>query len=83
MIDLKQTKVGDKVFYNPLFNDDNYQNGMVKEIRDNENHDGIWVVYHCDDNWDNFQNYTGELTYIKDLHPGWVNEVNQEKNNEY
>ena len=29
--------------------------------------DVVFVVYHCNDNWDNFENYTGCATNPSDL----------------
>lgn len=31
------------------------------------NHAIVWVVYACDDNWDDYQNYTGAPTDAGDL----------------
>ena len=29
------------------------------------------VVYHCADEWDNYENYTAQLTDLDHLHEGW------------
>lgn len=44
------------------------QNGIVKRIAE----DGAFVVYNCDNDWDNYQNYTAALTKFEDLQIGWI-----------
>lgn len=45
------------------------ENGIIKSFSP----DGVtaFVVYHCDDKWDEYENYTGASTRIEDLAPGW------------
>ena len=31
------------------------------------NEEWVFVVYHCDSQWDNFQDYTGGATFPRDL----------------
>jgi hypothetical protein len=72
MIDTNNIKVGDKVHYDPLkqYNTlKKYENGIVKEIID---HEYIRVVYHCNNDWENYQNYTGAMTATRDLYYGWI-----------
>ena len=74
MIVISKLKIGDKVHYQPdHYSDDEFENGMVKEIRDNIN-DSIFVVYNCNGNWNNFRNYTSALTNLRDLKIGWRHE---------
>lgn len=71
MINISTIKIGDKVSYQPEhLGDDKYQNGMVKEIPNHTN-TAIRVVYNCNGDWDNFKNYTSQLTNIKDLKLNW------------
>lgn len=71
MIDISKLKIGDKVCYQPsYYGNDRWENGMVKEIRDNVL-DYIWVVYNCNGEWDKFKDYTSALTNIRDLRLGW------------
>ena len=71
MIDISKLKIGDKVYYQPShFRENEYENGMVKEIPDFTN-TSIRVVYNCVGNWDDFRNYTSTLTNIEDLKLGW------------
>lgn len=51
------------------------ENGMVKSISE----DGMsaFVVFHCDNDWENFRDYTGQHTKMKDLSPGWYNNQNK------
>ena len=72
MIETKNVNVGDKVYYDPLKRfigfDIKYENGIIKEIVDDEY---VRVVYHCDNNWNNYQDYTGAMTAVRDLYLGW------------
>lgn len=71
MIDIAKLKFGDKVCYQPShFPPEKWENGMVKEIPDHTN-TSIRVVYNTGGDWDNFQNYTGCLTNLRDLTLGW------------
>lgn len=68
MIDIAKLRVGDQVHYQPdHYPKDAWENGVVKEIRGKS----VFVVYNCDGNWDNYENYTAALTYLKDLKLGW------------
>jgi len=93
MVDnVEKLSIGQKVHYQPdHYSKDEWDNGIVKTIPDKfENFlkklrspypiETVWVVYSCNHDWDNFQNYTGESTYLKDLHLGWKpkREIKQE-----
>lgn len=71
---MKHLKVGDKVYYQPdhyrLPDEDKWENGIVKEIPDN-NDESVRVVYNCGGDWDNYRNYTAAMTNLRDLYPGW------------
>ncbi len=70
-IDISKLKIGDKVCYQPNhYNDDKYENGMIKEIMDFTN-DSIRVVYNYAEDWNNFKDYTSALTNLRDLTLGW------------
>lgn len=69
-IDIAKLKVGDKVYYQPdHYSENEWENGMVKEIPDFPDH--VRVVYNCAGEWNNFKNYTSALTHIRDLKLGW------------
>ncbi len=71
MINIAELRIGDKVHYQPShYDDDEWKNGRIKEIREGKT-DGVWVVYNCGGNWNNYQNYTGALTNLRDLKLGW------------
>ena len=36
--------------------------------------EAVWVVFNCGDDWENYQNYTGQLTFCGDLTKGWGDE---------
>ena len=74
VIDIAKLKIGDKVCYQPEhYGDDEYENGIVKEIPDHTNR-SIRVVYNCGGNWDRFKDYTSALTNLSDLKLGWKHE---------
>jgi len=45
------------------------EHGIVKSISDAEH---VFVVYHCDGNWNRYFDYTAARTEICDLVPGWI-----------
>lgn len=64
-------QVGDKVHYqSPYYLDNEFENGVIKE---NATHTqaAVRVVYRCNNDWLNYTKYTGALTYLSDLKPGW------------
>jgi hypothetical protein len=65
-------KPGDKVHYQPehYLSDDCFENGIVKEIPTHTT-DAVRVVYHANDDWDNYFNYTSALTNLRDLNLDW------------
>lgn len=69
MIDISKLKIGDKVHY-IAYEGAMAENGMVKEIPDHTN-THIRVVYNCAGEWDNFRDYTSQLTPINKLKTGW------------
>jgi len=58
--DLKQSDIGRWVIYNTGFK---LEEGKIKSWNDKY----IFVVYKCDDDWDNFKDYTGCATRPEDL----------------
>lgn len=58
---------GDKVTYVPIA--DSLEKGIVKSMC--EDHQYVFVVYKCADDWNNYQDYTGQRTDINDLIKGW------------
>lgn len=71
MVNQAKLKIGDKVCYQPShYKNDEYENGMVKEIPKHTTQ-SVRVVYNCAGNWDKFMDYTGALTDNIDLKYGW------------
>lgn len=58
-----QINPGDFVHYIPT-----RENGRVKTIGEFSG----FVVYKCNEEWDRYEDYTGQYTDIKDLRKGWV-----------
>lgn len=61
-------EVGERVHYVPAVGSP--ENGIVKSV-----HPGgrtCAVVYKCNGDWANYQNYTGCSTLVIDLRKGWV-----------
>lgn len=72
MITLDQIERGSKVHYKPAhYADDQFENGIVKEIRPGVDH-AVWVVYNCAGNWDRYFDYTSAKTRLEDLFFGWL-----------
>lgn len=61
---------GDKVHYVPYEGCDEHliQNGIIKTVRDEDN---FFVVYNCNEDWDNYEDYGSQLTNVKYLKNGW------------
>lgn len=63
-------KVGDKVHYSPKKGPK--ENGIIKRIDPVKGTTPIiYVVYHSNNDWDNYKNYTAIWTKQEDLRPGW------------
>lgn len=58
---LKQSDIGRRVLYVPQHG--NSEAGRIKSWNDKF----IFVVYKCDEDWDNYQNYTAAGTKPEDL----------------
>lgn len=71
-------QVGDLVHYIPFEGCDVsvIENGRIKAMGEYPLH--LFVVYHCNDEWENYTDYTGALTHIKQLKYGWINPNNEE-----
>lgn len=68
--------IGDKVRYYPHSSNGyphileaQYEKGIVKSHP--EIPGCVYVVFKCGDDWDNYQNYTANLTKITKLRLGW------------
>ena len=66
-------EIGDLVTYIPFegCSEELYQNGKVKSIGSDGHY---FVVFHCNNEWDNYADYTGQLTDGKQLIKGWIDE---------
>lgn len=64
-------KIGDKVHYIPFegCSDDQIENGIIKLFNDQSLKP--FVVFNCNDDWDNYKNYTGQCVNITQLNKGW------------
>jgi hypothetical protein len=60
-------KIGDKVTYITEYKK---EIGIIKEVF--EESQVAFVVYKCNDNWENYKNYTGCLTNFKNLQLNWI-----------
>ena len=72
MIDIATVSIGQRVHYKPEHYkaDDKFENGIVKEIPEHTNTE-IRVVYNCAGDWENYKEYTSQLTPVKHLFTGW------------
>ncbi len=62
-------KTGDKVTYTPT-----NEIGIVKSLTTGPGM-GVYVVFNCGDDWDNYQNYTAALCDPSNLKTGWDQEA--------
>jgi hypothetical protein len=67
-IEIDKIKVGDRVYYQSKHKS-SVDKGIVKSIADSK--EAVFVVYACNQDWDNYQDYTGVRTRIEDLFYGW------------
>ncbi|MFP4661961.1 MAG: hypothetical protein ACLFPF_07220 [Halanaerobiales bacterium] len=58
-------KPGEKVTYITPYKQ---EKGIIKSIPDSEH---AFVVYNCNEDWDNYRDYTAARTRIEDLKEGW------------
>lgn len=70
---MNQTEIfepGQTVHYQPEHykNEGRWENGIVKSVAQNG---GVFIVYNCGGNWDEYMNYTAVNTNPGDLKPGW------------
>lgn len=65
---MEQLIVGQKVMYLNL-PAGKCENGIIKSLT--EDGKAAFVVYNCNDDWENYENYTGVRTDLNDLCPGW------------
>ncbi len=65
----KTLQPGDKVTY-LAHPGAKYEHGIVKSNTSNPHQ--VFVVYKCNGNWDNYQNYTAALTDVGSLEHGWI-----------
>lgn len=72
-MNISEVSVGQRVHYIPFkgCSEDQKENGIIKTIHPSYQ-DSTWVVYHCNNDWKNLQDYTAALTKLKDLKLGWV-----------
>jgi len=68
----EEVSIGMPVHYQPTHGP--RQNGIVKSLHE-ENKSYVFVVYSAGGDWDNYQHYTGELTALEYLKPGWFVEM--------
>lgn len=57
---------GDKVTYTCPFGN---EEGIIKSISNEDKK--AFVVYKCGNDWDNYMNYTGNITEVLNLRMGW------------
>jgi len=61
---LEQEHIGAYVYYEPDYSDEKLL-GRIKGFDNNSKK--AWVAYFCEDNWNNYMDYTGANTDYKDL----------------
>ena len=68
---MKNFKVGDLVKYSPYegCTEEEKLKGKVKSLKEDPNE--VFVVFHCNNDWDNYEHYTGQSTKVNYLELGW------------
>ena len=46
------------------------EHGIIKVFSPEGRH--AFVVFHCNNDWENYKDYTGQMSAVKDLKPGWI-----------
>ncbi len=70
---------GQKVTYIPGSGEP--ERGVISSIPEGENPENVFVVYSVgDEDWDNFENYTGVSTPVNKLLKGWPKDPNKHFN---
>jgi hypothetical protein len=64
-------KIGTKVNYS---NNGIIENGIIKDLSE-DTPVSVRVVYNWSDEPENYMNYTGALTSLRNLSPGWSDEA--------
>ena len=67
---MDQYKPGDKVHYTEHSGRKPKTNGIVRGLPKEEGY--YFVVFHCNNDWDNYREYSSEYTDGRDLSPGWI-----------
>lgn len=64
---MKNPRPGNRVTYITLHGE--YEIGIIKSVCDDP--DFVFVVYKCNEDWDNYSDYTGVRTHISSLVKEW------------
>jgi len=67
---INELKEGSKVTYQSCEGSATFYNGIVKSISPAVS-TAVFVVYHCDNEWTKYRDYTADRTNLTDLHHGW------------
>lgn len=59
LLEVSKVQVGDRVVYSDGYK---FEEGVVKELKPCGTK--AFIVYHCNDDWDNYADYTGALTKL-------------------
>lgn len=69
--------IGSKVTFISQGTSKRKEKGRVKSFSDEK--DKVFVVYKCNDDWENYKNYTGEITSLNFLELGWEEDIKSDK----
>lgn len=61
-------KEGDFVHHHPIVGP--IENGRIKAF--SPSGEIAWVIYHCNNDWNNYMDYTGQDTRVDSLELGWI-----------
>ncbi len=73
----KELRQGSYCHYSPAHG--NKENGRIKSI----GNEYAFVVFSCNNEWDRYEDYTGQRVAISDLRPGWIDGSHKDCNHHY
>lgn len=72
MIKITDLAEGMQVTYIPFEGCDPslYEHGVIKALSPKKGY--VFVVFHCNNDWDNYDDYTSQSTSLDNLVEGWI-----------
>lgn len=71
--EIKEIGVGTKVHHSRYIGRFIKQNGILKSFSNQPGY--AFIVYKCNEEWEKYREYTGELTRLVDIKFGWAEPI--------